>query len=127
MIRFAFELLRDFSGLVGAALTAAAFFRFEGRKAEAAALDPSVTTDPELRKEVERSRQTLLKVRVLAPSEADSAFTAWGFVLIAFSFLVSIGLTLTEVRSAESAHKAVPAISAPATAPATGAVGVRRG
>jgi hypothetical protein len=95
-MRFVFELLRDVSGLFGAALSAVAFFRFEGRKKEAAALDPEITRDPDLKKELERSQQTVIRLRVLSPNEVDWAFTAWGLVLIALSFAISIGLTLTE-------------------------------
>jgi hypothetical protein len=112
-MRLVFELSRDVCGLIGAGLSASAFFRFEGRKAEAASITEEMTDDPDLKAELTKARETLLKVRVLAPNELDLAFTAWGLVLIAISFLISIALTLTEPaqdeRTATSTSQTAPA------------------
>jgi len=101
--RLVFEFLRDLSGLIGACLSATAFFRFEWRKAEAASINEEITDDPELKAEMVKSRETLVRVRVLAPNELDMAYTAWGLVLIAISFLISMGLTVVEPSLSEKA------------------------
>jgi len=116
-MRFAFELLRDICGLLGAGLSAVAFFRLESRKKEASALNPEITRNSRLRKYLERSKQALITRRVLAPNEADWAFTAWGLVLIALSFAVSIGLTLTEPDVSKPPPLANAATIAPSSQP----------
>ena len=93
-MRLAFELLRDILGLIGAVLSAFAFFRLERRKAEAASADPETAADPDLKAEMTAARGTLLTLRVLAPNEGDTRLTVAGLFLIALSFLISIALTL---------------------------------
>lgn len=117
-MRFALELLRDISGLIGAVLSAAAFFRLEGRKTEAASVNPETANDQALQEELKGARATLVEHRVLAPNSLDLRLTVFGLLLIAVSFLVSIALTATEPSAtgnenqAPSAGKSMPAIQA---------------
>jgi len=115
-LRFTFELLRDVLGLLGAILSASAFFRLERRKAEAAGANPDAADDVDLKTEMVRARNTLVARRVLAPNEVDLRLTFWGLTLIAISFLISIGLTITAPSRAEAPY-ATPSMSPPAKIP----------
>jgi hypothetical protein len=95
LTKFWLELLRDLLGLLGAVLTAWAFFRFEHRKRQAEAPRIVQVGDPDLRKEMETSGLVLDR-RVLGPDDVDARLTFWGLVLISASFFVSIGLTIGE-------------------------------
>ena len=105
-MRFVLELLRDFSGLIGAGLSAAAFFRLEGRKTEAASVNPEAANDKALQEEMREARATLVEHRVLAPNPLDLRLTVLGLLLIAVSFLISIALTVTEPSATGSEHQA---------------------
>ena len=108
-MRFALELLRDVLGLVGAIVSAFAFFRLEGRKAEAASVRPDTAGDADLAAEMQQARTTLVERRVLAPNRLDLHLTVLGLALIALSFLISIGLTLTAEHTAPPPANAAPA------------------
>ena len=110
-MRFALELLRDVLGLVGAIVSAFAFFRLEARKAEAASVRPDAAGDADLAAEMQRARTTLVERRVLAPNARDLHLTVFGLALIALSFLISIGLTLTAEHAAAPPAQPAPAQS----------------
>ena len=92
LVKFWLEISRDLLGLMGAGLTAYAFFRLEGRKIEARLPKEVKIEDPDLARFLQDVSKTL-EGEVLGPNEIDATLTFWKFVLIALSFLVSIGLT----------------------------------
>ena len=94
-VRFIAELARDGFGLLGAGISTLAFFRFERRKKEAYVTQGDVTPDPDLKRELLLAQRNLSK-RVLRPNDLDIWWTAIGLLLIAMSFLISIGLTIAE-------------------------------
>jgi hypothetical protein len=88
------ELARDISGLIGAALTAAAFFNLERRKREAEKPKVVHTGDADLRKLLDHAGLHLDR-KIIEPNDIDAQFTWCGLALISVSFAISIGLTLT--------------------------------
>lgn len=87
------ELARDISGLIGAALTAAAFFNLERRKREAERPKVVHTADEDMRRLLDNAGLQLDR-KVLDPNDIDAQFTWCGLALISVSFAISIGITI---------------------------------
>jgi hypothetical protein len=94
LIKFELEIMRDLLGLSGAILTALAFFRLERRKREAETLKIAIAPQPRFSRRLQIASRILEEKGVLGSNDIDAQLTFWGLILISWSFLISIALTI---------------------------------
>ena len=91
-------LARDACGLTGSILVAVPFFSLEERKQRAKLVREARTPDADLAAQLDSAGE-ILATAVITPVQRDSAFTLAGLVLLAFSFGLSLLLTVHDYRS----------------------------